>query len=92
MLLIKVYSVYLDGLLKAVFFSAGVDLFIGAVFTDILAYADDSSGSYSSGYARGRGTYTAGTVNAVPLITLARKSVIFLCHFLWPDVDLFPKI
>ena len=29
----------------------------------------------------GRGTYTAGTVNSVPFLTVARKSVDFPRHF-----------
>ena len=36
--------------------------------------------------ARGRGTYTAGTVNSVPLLKVERKSVYFPSHFWWPHV------
>jgi len=34
---------------------------------------------------RGSGTYTAGTVNSVPLLTVAWKSVDFPRHFWWPE-------
>ena len=42
---------------------------------------DRSSPAGSSGRDRGRGTYTAGTVNSVPLLKVGRKSMYFPSHF-----------
>jgi len=38
---------------------------------------------YLIGPSRGRGTYTAWTVNFVPLLKVERKSVYLLSHFWW---------
>jgi len=41
---------------------------------------------------RGRGTYTAGTVNSVLLLKVGRKNVDFPSHFWWPDVPKMCRI
>ena len=38
------------------------------------------------------GTYTAGTVNFIPLSKMGRKSVYFPSHFWWPDVPKMHRI
>jgi len=50
------------------------------------------SGSASGPHTRGRGTYTAWTVNSVPLSKLGRKSVNFPSHFWWLDVPKMQQI
>ena len=55
----------------------------------IIKAGDNVAMSHQS---RGRGTYTAGTVNSVPLFKVGRKSVYFPSHFWWPDVPKMHQI